>query len=112
MTRFKITCINIVIALGVGAIIWVQWPEAMTSRSIGTGYEQGLGARLFLAALMTGIPALIYAVFVHVTLTHWLFAPDELKAYRARRLVESIPTTKATAAGKQPVVSSSVGHDD
>lgn len=84
-TRFKLAFINIVIALGVGAIIWVQWPEAMKSHSIGAGYEQGAGASIYLALLLTGIPALIYAVFVYVTLTHWLFRPDELKAHRARR---------------------------
>jgi len=101
-TRIKIIIINIVIALGVGAIIWVQWPEAMKSRSIGVGYEQGLGASIFLAVLMTGIPALFYAVVVYLVLSHWLFGPDELKAYRARRLVESIRTTENTAKTAPP----------
>lgn len=96
-TPYKIAFINIMIALGVGAIIWVFWPEAMANHSIGAGYEQGLGARLFLAALITGIPALIYAVLVHVTLSHWLFRPDELKAYRARKLVENLVSKKADA---------------
>jgi len=102
MTRLKLLFINVVIALGVGAIIWLFWPEAMASHSVGAGYEQGLGARVFLAVLMTGIPALLYAVFMHITLTHWLFAPDELKTYRARRLVESIPTTEGTAKSAAP----------
>jgi hypothetical protein len=104
MTRFKIIFVNSVIALGVGVIIWWQWPEAMKSHSIGAGYEQGTGASIYLAVLMTGIPALIYAVAVYVTLTHWLFRTDELKAYRARRLAESILTTpKGTAKGSAPV---------
>jgi hypothetical protein len=110
MTRIKLAFINIVIALGVGAIVWVQWPEAMTSHTIGAGYEQGLGARVFMAALMTGIPALLYAVGVHLALTHWLFAPDELKAYRARRLVESIPTPEGTSKRSAPSTQSG-NHD-
>ncbi len=91
-TRVKVAFVNVVIALGVGAVIWVQWPEAMTNHTIGVGYEQGLGARLFLAILMIGIPALIYAVFVYVCLSHWLFRPDELRLYRAHRLAKSIST--------------------
>jgi hypothetical protein len=101
-TRSKIIFINVVIALGVGAIIWVQWPDAMKSHSIGAGYEQGLAESIFLAALMTGIPALFYAVVVYLLLSHWLFRPDELKAYRARRLVESIRTTENTAKTAPP----------
>jgi hypothetical protein len=109
-TRSKIIFINVVIALGVGAIIWVQWPEAMKTRSIGAGYEQALGARLFLAALMTGIPALIYAIFVYVSLSHFLFSPGELKAYRARKLVESIRTTEAPTKSAAPSAQSG-NHD-
>ncbi len=112
-TRFKLAFINIVIALGVGAIIWVQWPEAMKSHSIGAGYEQGAGASIYLALLLTGIPALIYAVFVYVTLTHWLFRPDELKAHRARRLAESIATTpRQPAARNTKPAPEAISHDD
>lgn len=98
MTRLKIIFINSVIALGVGIIIWWQWPEAMKSHSIGAGYEQGTGAAAFLAILMTGIPALLFAVTVYVTLSHWLFRPGELKAYRARRLAENILTVPKRTA--------------
>jgi hypothetical protein len=101
-TRSKIIFINVVITLGVGAIIWVQWPDAMKSHSIGAGYEQGLAASIFLAALMTGIPALLYSVVVYLLLSHWLFRPDELKAYRARRLVESIGTTESSTKTAAP----------
>jgi hypothetical protein len=97
MTRLKLAFINIVIALGVGVIIWVQWPEAMKSHSIGGGYEQGMAASVYLAILMTGIPALLYAVGVHVILTQWIFQPGELRAYRARKLAESIKTTPKQA---------------
>lgn len=110
VTRVKIIFINTVIALGVAVIVWVQWPEAMTSHSIGAGYEQSMGARVFLAILMTGIPALLYAVVVYLLLSHWLFRPDELKAYRARRLVESIRTTEGTAKGAAPPAQSG-NHD-
>jgi hypothetical protein len=96
ITRIKIVFINIVIALGVGVIVWWQWPEAMKSHVIGAGYDPGYGASVFLAVLMCGIPALLYAVAVHVGLTHMLFAPDELRAYRARRLVESLTSKKDT----------------
>ena len=42
---------------------------------------------------------MLYAAFAHLALSHWLFRPDELKAYRARRLVESTPTgAKQTTA--------------
>jgi len=102
MTRLKLVFINAVILVGVAIIVWVQWPEAMKSHAIGAGYEQGLGASIFLAVLMTGIPALLYAVAVHVTLSHWLFAPDELKLYRARRLVESIRTTEGSSKNAAP----------
>jgi undecaprenyl pyrophosphate phosphatase UppP len=106
-TAYKIAFINVIIALGVGAIIWVFWPDAIANHSIGLGYEQGVGARLFLAVLITGIPALIYAVFAYVTLSHWLFRPGELNAYRARRLVESIKTT----AGATKTAEQSDKHD-
>jgi hypothetical protein len=82
----------------------------MKNHSIGAGYEQGLGASIFLAVLMTGIPALFYAVVVYLLLSHWLFRPDELKAYRARRLVESIQTTEGTAKGAAPPAQSG-NHD-
>jgi hypothetical protein len=102
ITRLKISFINIVIALGVGVIVWWQWPEAMKSHTIGAGYDPGYGASVFLAVLMCGIPALLYAVAVHVGLTHMLFAPDELRAYRARRLAESITTTGSTSKNAAP----------
>jgi hypothetical protein len=114
-TRAKIIFINSVIALGVGAIIWVQWPEAMKSHSYGAGYEPGLGASVYLAILMTGIPALLYAVAVHVALSHWLFRPDEMKAYRARQLAESITTTSRqpqSAAKSATPARDAINHDD
>jgi hypothetical protein len=104
MTRFKIMFIYSVIALGLGVIIWWQWPEAMKSHGIGAGYEQSTGASIYLAVLMTGIPALLYAVAVYVSLTHWLLRPGELKAYRARWLAERILTMpKSTAKSSAPV---------
>lgn len=102
MTRIKLAFMNMVIVLGVAAIVWVQWPEAMKSHAIGAGYEQGLGASIFLAVLLTAFPALLYAVAVHIALKHWLFAPNELKAYRARRLVESIRMTEDNAKTATP----------
>jgi hypothetical protein len=101
-TRSKIIFINVVITLGVGAIIWVQWPDAMKSHSIGAGYEQGLAASIFLAALMTGIPALFYAVVAYLLLSHWLFRSDELKTYRARRLVQSMRTSESPKKSAAP----------
>ncbi len=99
-TRWKLTFINAVIVAGSLAIIWVLWPEAMKSHGYGyAAYEQGLASRVFLAVLLTGIPVLLYAVAVHVALSHFLFAPGEVKAYRARKLVESIPEqTRAAPA--------------
>jgi hypothetical protein len=110
ITRTKLVFINSVILLGVAVIVWVQWPEAMNPPRIGAGYDQGVGARVYLAILMTGIPALLYAVVVYLLLSHWLFRPDELKAYRARRLVESIRTTEGTAKGAAPPTQSG-NHD-
>jgi hypothetical protein len=101
-TRIKLAFVNAVILGGVAVIVWVQWPEAMADHAIGAGYDQGVGARVYLAILMTGIPALLYAVVVYLLLSHWLFRPDELKVYRARRLVESIRTTEDTAKTAAP----------
>jgi hypothetical protein len=101
-TSHKLIFMNIVIALGVVVIVWVQWPEAMNPPRIGAGYEQGTGARIYLAILVTGMLALLYAVVVYLLLSHWLFRPDELKAYRARRLVESIRTTEGTSKNAPP----------
>ena len=104
MTRLKIIFIYSVIALGVGVIICWQWPEAMKRHSIGAGYEQSTGASIYLAVLMTGIPALLYAVAVYVSLTHWFFRSGELKSYRARWLAERILTMpKSTANSSAPV---------
>jgi hypothetical protein len=89
LTRLKITFINTVIVLGSLAIVWIQWPEAMKPKGYGGGYDQGLATSIYLAVLLTGIPVLLYAVAVHVGLSHWLFQPGELKAYRARKLIES-----------------------
>ncbi len=98
-TRYKLAFVNVVIALGVGVIIWRVWPEAMKSHSFAVGYEDSFATSVFLAILMTGIPALLYAVLVHIALTHLLFKPDEVKLYRARQLVESIPKqTKKSAS--------------
>lgn len=102
MTRLKITFINLVIVIGAAAIIWVQWPEAMKPHGYGyAAYEQGLASKVFLAALLTGIPVLLYAVAVHVALGHFLFAQDEVKVYRARKLIKSLggkDTTDGTPA--------------
>ncbi len=46
MTRVKIAFMNLVIALGSVAIIWVQWPEAMKPRGYGGGYEQSFSASM------------------------------------------------------------------
>jgi hypothetical protein len=109
-TRLKLIFINTVIVLGVAVIVWIQWPEAMKPPSIGTGYERGIGASIFLAVLMTGIPALFYAVVVYLLLSHLLFNPGELKAYRACRLVESIPTTEVPTKSAAPLTRSG-NHD-
>jgi hypothetical protein len=109
-TRLKLIFINTVIVLGVAVIVWIQWPEAMKPPSIGTGYERGIGASIFLAVLMTGIPALFYAVVAYLLLSHWLFRSDELKTYRARRLVESIRTTEAPTKTAAPSTQSG-NHD-
>lgn len=118
-TRLKLAFLNSVIVLGSFAIIVAQWPEAMKLHGYGGGYEQGEASTVFLAVLLTGIPALLYAGFVHITLSHWLFRPGELQSYRARRLVQSIRTggTQATVkAGPRAEVESpapkNIRHDD
>lgn len=118
-TGLKLALMNFVIVFGSLAIIVAQWPEAMKPRGYGGGYEQGQASAVFLAVLLTGIPALLYASFVHVALSHCLFRPDELKAYRARRLVESIRTdaTRATAkpaplAKAEAPAAKNIRHDD
>jgi hypothetical protein len=97
-TRLKLAFVNVVILVGVAFIVWELWPQAMTDHSIGAGYDEGIGARVYLAILMTGIPALGYAVVAYLLLSHFLFKPDELKIYRARRLVERLQIKKATPA--------------
>jgi hypothetical protein len=97
MTRLKLAFINLVIVVGAAAIIWMQWPEAMKPHGYGyAAYEPGLASRVFLAILLTGIPVLLYAVVAHVFLSHFLFAQGEVKAFRARKLVESIGGKDAT----------------
>ena len=109
MTGLKLALTNAVIVIGSLVIIVVQWPEAMKPRGYGGGYDQGPAASIFLALLLTGIPVVLYAVGVHVALSHWLFRPGELKAYRARQLVKSIPTKKPAA---QQTAANAVDHDD
>jgi hypothetical protein len=99
-TGLKLAFMNGVVLLGSLAIVVLQWPEAMKPRGYNGGYEQGQASAVFLAVLLTGIPAVLYAAFVHLALSHWLFRPDELKAYRARQLVESLGAGAAQATAK------------
>lgn len=110
-TGIKLAFMNGVVVLGAVAIIITQWPEAMKPRGYGGGYEQGKASAVFLAVLLTGIPAVLYAAFAHLALSHWLFRPDELKAYRARRLVESLPVGEKRAAKAAPAPER-LKHDD
>lgn len=118
-TAVKLAFMNGVVVLGSLAIIVLQWPEAMKPRGYGGGYEQGQASAVFLAVLLTGIPAVLYAAFAHLALSHWLFAPDELKAYRARQTVESTPTGAKQTTAKGAAIANSetparenIRHDD
>jgi hypothetical protein len=109
-TRMKLILINVIIAAGSIAIFLVQWPEAMKPRGYGGGYDQGPAASVFLALLLTAIPIVLYAVAVHVALSHWLFGPGELKTHRAQQLVNSIPAQKS--AERQTEQTASGVEDD
>jgi hypothetical protein len=109
-TGLKLGFMNGVVVLGSLAIVVLQWPEAMKPRGYGN-YQQGQASAVFLAMLLTGIPAVLYAAFAHLALSHWLFAPDELKAYRARQTVESTPTSRTAGEG-DALAPHNIKHDD
>ena len=111
-TGIKLAFMNAWLSLARSPIIVAQWPEAMKPRGYGGGYEQGAASAVFLAVLLTGIPAVLYAAFAHLALSHWLFRPDELKAYRARRLVESLPAGEKRAVAKAAPAPERLKHDD
>lgn len=110
-TGLKLAFMNGVVILGALAIIVLQWPEAMKPRGYNGGYEQGQASAVFLAVLLTGIPAVLYAAFVHLALSHWLFAPDELKDYHARKRVERTPTSRTAGEG-DALAPHKIKHDD
>lgn len=116
-TRSKIIFINSVMALGAVAIIAMQWPDAMKSHSWGNeAYDASLSSRAFLAVILTGIPVVLYATMIYVLLSHVLFKPGELRAYKARQLLDTIeaephdapPETKA----KGRETATTIRHDD
>jgi hypothetical protein len=107
-TSFKIAIVNIVVVMGSVAIILALWPEAIKPRSYGGGYEQGWASAFFLAAVLTGIPTVMYAAIAHLALSQLLFKPGELKAHRARQLIESLETAKPAASQR----TRDVVHDD
>ena len=103
-TRLKVYFINAVMVAGAAVIIVVQGPEAMKPHGYGYAvYDEGLAARVFLAALLTGIPVVLYAAAVHVLLTYLLLKPDELKAYRARQLLDTIEPRSSKRVSSPPV---------
>jgi len=112
-TRAKIIFINSVIALGAVAIIVVQWPEGMKPHGYGyAAYEEAWASRVFLDALLTGIPVVLYAGAVHVLLSYWLFKPGELQAYKARQLIATIDSEAKARAAEAPATRQAVNHDD
>lgn len=115
MTRLKIYVMNAIIVLGSLAIAWMQFPEAMKPHGYDGGFRQNAVASLFEASLLTAIPLLLFAVGAYVVLAHVLFTPDELKTYRARRLVESLDSGRSRKQAKpeaRPAGAPSVKHDD
>jgi hypothetical protein len=97
-------------------IIIFEWPEAIKTHGYGNiAYEEGFGTSIFLAILLTGILVLLYAVGVHIVLSHWMFEEGELKEYRARQLVKSIKTKnrqKQTATETKTSSRATIKHDD
>ena len=108
ITALKLWFIYVIMAAGAAAIIWFQWPEAMKPHGYSGGYDQGPAAAIFLAVILTAIPVVLYVLAVHVTLSHWLFRPGEMTAYRARQRVNSLPAQEPAAVKSASVLK----HDD
>lgn len=98
MTYFKLAAINVVIVLGSLGIAYLQWPEAVKNSGFGSGgYNQGIVGTLMLAALMAGIPIIIFAVAANLTLSWLLFRTGELEEYKARKLIAGLKNQKDTS---------------
>ena len=74
--RLRLFIIGVLIAAGVIGIAVLQWPEAVKSSGYGSGtYSQGLVGTMLLAALMAGIPAVLFAIVAYLGLTWLLLSP-------------------------------------
>ncbi len=89
--RLRLGFIALVIAAGVIAIAFLQWPQAVRSSGYGSGtYAQGPVDTMLLAALMIGIPAVLFAVVAYLGLSWLLFRPGEMERFRRHRIVASV----------------------
>jgi cytochrome bd-type quinol oxidase subunit 2 len=89
--RLRLVFIALVISAGVIAIAILQWPQAVRSSGYGSGtYAQGPVDTMLLAALMVGIPAVLYAVVAYLGFSWLLFRPGEMERYRRHRIIASV----------------------
>ena len=89
--RLRLFLIGIVMAAGFAAIAILQWPEAEKASGYGSGtYSQGFVGTMLLAALMAGIPAVLFAIVAYLGLTWLLFKPGEIERFRRHKIIESV----------------------
>jgi len=89
--RLRTLFVNLVVAAGVLAIVWLQWPQAVQSNCFAaSGCSQGVVGTVLLEIIMAGIPAILFAIVAHAGLTWLLFRPKEVADYRRRKIVADV----------------------
>jgi hypothetical protein len=99
MTRFKLTLINIIIAIGAIAIGVLQWPHAMKN----VGEADDVVGVILLEVLIAGIPIILWAAAAHYVLTWALMRRGELDDYHAQQEIARLgPQAEAEEGPEQP----------
>lgn len=113
-TRHKLALLRLVIGMGCAAIAAWQWQLATHKETYGNhSFGMGMPGTLGLAAIMAGIPAVIFAVAVDLAGKRLLFRRGELEEFHARARVEAIKKALAEkeAAARTPPPSGEL-YDD
>ena len=105
--------INVVIVLGTVGIVLAQWPEAIKNSGFGSGgYNQGMTGTVFLAVLMAGIPAVLFAVSTYLVLSYLLLRRGEREVYEARKLIKSLDANADVVKADSENLAARARHDD
>lgn len=91
MTLIKLILVRLVVVVSAGVVFALQWDSAMHKETYGSeAFNPGPIWKFFLSMIMSGIPAVFFAVCSYLILAHFAFRRGELDDFYARRRVKAV----------------------